>query len=104
MTDIKDIKLEALRNILDDINDQLSDLKGTALGVKQEIADLECPFKVGDRVTDGRYVWVITKLIYRDWKPYWALYGNKIKKDGNPGKQTLNVYSFGRKIGLVTDD
>ena len=59
--------------------------------ITQKLAEMTCPFIIGDIVTDGKQKYVITSiessLIYG-----YLLYGKKIKKDGTPGKLIHDMY------------
>ena len=50
--------------------------------LKQEYAELICPFRVGDVVTDGKRTERVTRILYRSGPYFLSL---TIKKDGSDG-------------------
>ena len=100
--------------MLKDLKKQLSviEAKINSLGeereaIRQKIAELSTPLKVGDRVTfDGaKDIWEL-----REIKPGYGdgtspkYFGAKLKKDGTPGASVFELYMvpYGKELRVVT--
>jgi len=63
---------------------------------KQEIANLLCPFNIGDKIiktTMPFTILVIDKILYSGFSDGYKILGFKIKKDGNKYKYSSEVWS-----------
>lgn len=78
---------------LGDLIDGLSDERSKA---KQQIADLECPFKVGDRVAYRSQSYVISAIRYSSYGAH-DLYAKKFKKNGDLGSLEHRLYAWGNE-------
>lgn len=76
--------------------------------VRDEIKDLACPFKVGDRVKeqgnsrlnfyeDGA-LFEVSYIKRKGSFPYYTLFGYKIRKNGEPSKRKLFLYGQFEKV------
>ena len=78
------------------LNDIVRPLTLEKIAIKQEITELKCPAKVGETWTDGKDKYLITGI-----KPGYLwdfkLVGRKIKKNGEPGKDTRELWRFTNK-------
>ena len=95
--------IEEMRDELSHIEGEIKLLEIKSRLINAKIAETSCPFNVGDRVTDGKYEYEISQINPKYRRPYWALRGCKIKKDGTPGKLETQIYDFRQKIVLVSD-
>lgn len=78
-------------------------LKHQSGELRLRLAVMNCPFKVGDRVTwmsRRPQVWQISKILPGFGYRSYALYGYKVKKDGNPGVRELEIH-YGSDIRLA---
>ena len=84
--------IEAMKAELRELNAQAEAMDTKRRELRQQIADAQAKFKVGDRVTyDGaKYVWQITSIGpgYSNEPKY---FGAKLKKDGTPGMMIGNI-------------
>ncbi len=85
--------IEAMKAELRELNAQSEALDTKRRKLRQQIADAQAKFKVGDRVTyDGaKYVWQITGIGV-DYSNEPMYIGAKLKKDGTPGVMTGGIW------------
>ena len=64
-------------------NKEIEDIEGLLYQLKQERANLSCPFLVGETIVryEGQE-YVISRITPKDWEPFFSLYGYRTKKDG----------------------
>lgn len=72
--------------------------------IQDKIAVIKCPFSVGDKVTNGKTTWIVTRVLGQNYKPYYDIKIAKIKKDGTPFAQDSYLYSWDvEKLKLAED-
>ena len=91
-----------IKERINELNVQISTLTEYRAQLKQQLAEMQTPFKVGDWVTyDGaKAIWELRAIRpgYGDEPKY---FGNKIKKDGTPGMRTSEIWLWRTKLELV---
>jgi len=82
-----DKQIKALEEQIDELREKLKNLK-------QEKAELLCPYRVGEILVDkhGRQAKLAT-IIPSSWQDY-EMIGTFLKKDGTEGKRTGELYSW----------
>jgi hypothetical protein len=94
---------EDLKTRIAELDVQIFDLGQERGNLRQQLAEMNTAFKVGDRVTyeGAKCVWVLTAIKpgYRDEPKY---FGSKIKKDGTPGVNVNEIWqAWGKKFVLA---
>lgn len=78
------------------ISNAEDELRKQRKAVEKEIAEAACPFALGERVNNGKEDYFVDRIDFQGWKPYYELFGKKIKKDGTPYKQAVRIYRWGQ--------
>lgn len=61
---------------------------------EQMIAEMVCPFKVGDRLINRAGEIFVLQIIYADCGDDYGMKGRKLKKEGVLGKVLRELYNF----------
>ena len=82
--------------LLDEIKERQNKIKEHKKYIsetQQEIAEHECPFKVGDKVISPTGIEeIISRIIYTGYPPMYSFRVFKIKNDGAPYKNDTYAY------------
>jgi len=84
---------------LSELDKQSDAINNRRRELRQQIANAQAKFKVGDRVTfnGAKYVWQITSIVAgHNNEPKYI--GAKLKKDRTPGTLTGEIWSFGEML------
>ena len=75
---------EQLTEQLKGIEQEIDYRLGIRSGIRQQLADLTCPFVVGDKVIDneGNHKAVVIRIKWTSWSEGYEFFIKKIKKDG----------------------
>ena len=95
------IQQVALKKEMAELQNILSEKSKVLYGIETEIAELKCPFKVGDKITNGKKQFFLSKIKSYDYGCGYKLYGYQVKKDGKPGLLEREIYSWTNKYELV---
>lgn len=89
--------MELLEARVQELDSQINELTAERHKLRQQIAELMTPFKVGDMVHQNKGVtFQITRICYGYLnKP--ELFGARIKKDGTPSIASSRLYEWGEK-------
>lgn len=89
--------------MLEELNAKIAEEKGVIdnanarlLKLRRQRAELTCPFKVGDRLTNGNGIdFQITRIRAGRWSSvFWSVFGKQVKKDGNLGVKERELYKW----------
>lgn len=97
------MNIELLKEEMQAANERIQKEREYISRTKQEIANYLCPFSVGDNVVspNGEKI-IIASIKYSGWGAGYDFKAFKIKKDGNPYKDSQNVYDDVIKYTLAT--
>lgn len=79
-----------------ELGNQIRCLTNKRIIIRQQIANLKCPFKIGD-VVHAEYQrkdYKVSKIIYTDCQDNYRLFGYKLKKNGKPSLMESRLYDF----------
>lgn len=90
-------KLEKFKSQLRRINKEMSELAQSRREVRKQIAEMNCPFTVGDTLVNKRGVKaVLASVSWWGSDSNYQMYGRKIKKDGEAYKLGMTMYASER--------
>lgn len=94
--------MEKLKARLAEVDGDIKKLSDERTSLRNKIATMSTPFKVGDRITTGRRdcVYQITAIL-PGWSATPKLMGAKIKKDGTTGAVSTELYYEWGKPGFA---
>lgn len=95
------IQQAALRKEIDDLQTEINIKRNTLRTIENGIASIKCPFKIGDKITNGKEQYFLSKITYESYGQGYKLYGHKILKDGSSGKLERDIWTWNREIKLV---
>lgn len=94
--------LQRMKNDLDELTRQkrrlehrIEEQMQRMQAVQQQFAEEACPYKVGDRVIVDDREYVVRKVVFVPFAPFWRLVG---KSKGLPGTRILTAQNIQKQL------